>query len=201
MKDFDMNITNILAHARLLATSDAAYYEVAYVFRQDATGNTTPYCAITEWPQTLPAQLAAKDQEIAELRAQLSRLTAAAMVMPPSDDPPDDYACDQCGKTFDSERKRNLHVAAAHVPDDPQTCGTCGKTFKNARAFLMHQQRAGHQPAQTSEAPTRQIVTLQPIDDDPTWRCATCNSDAFSRSMADPTRCMRCVKATNGVAA
>lgn len=46
--------------------------------------------------------------------------------------------------------------------------------------------------------PIRRAIVVVP--EQPHWRCATCNTDTFARSVRDPDRCTRCA-ASHQVAA
>lgn len=72
-------VAAILATATPLATvDDETYLHVAMIVRQRADGAIGYYCPPDAWPTSPAARLAARDAELAQLRARIAALEAEA---------------------------------------------------------------------------------------------------------------------------
>ena len=55
---------------------------------------------------------------------------------------PEVFACGDCGKTFDTERGKNIHRSKAHADDDEEhECPTCGDVFDTPIGMKTHHHR------------------------------------------------------------
>ena len=104
------------------------------------TEDGEPYCPLADWPATLPGLIAAREAEIAALRAELARARAWA----PDDDPRP--RCSYCGAHRDDGRPLTMHeLRCARNPHRQLSGG--GATFGQAgdgKRLQAHLQREKH---------------------------------------------------------
>lgn len=175
----DLDLMQLAATGQLLArVDDVDYLAVQTVLAWDRAGAIRVYCAHADWAQTLPARIAAKEQEIAELAAGLDRYAAEATA--------------QAQRAEAAERRIQAleqQLAAQAAPETPAPAHTgatdltcCGKTWKSAASLQMHRQRA-HEGMHAGRPRT-------PPADDQDWRCKVVGcSGAHARSILEPDFC------------
>jgi hypothetical protein len=183
---------------------DWEYLGVEWVFRRPAGDTSTTaldyYCTRQAWPATPAAQLAARDQIIRDLRAQVAELAdrLAAVVVPPSvaeaatgmqpkqadEDDAANRTC-WCGKRCRNVRGLKTHQRLMHGEEsaEPVECPACHETFKNAAGLAIHRSNC--------PAAGPALIPLESLEIDG-WRCVVCGSNAFAPGLRDITICMRC---------
>jgi len=209
--------------ATLLGAVDGyEYLAVEWVYRRPLDGGLALdyYCTRADWPTTPAAQLAARDQVIADLRSQVEelsrRLGEAATPIAAVDvatvptmglDTADDLTCPQCDRRCASERGLATHIRLAHGDGSAERveCPSCHKTFKGAAGLAIH--RSNCPAAYPTIIPVADDVDLRTArraarvhNIQSGWTCARCKSDEHAQSIAEPSLCIRCasVAPTNG---
>jgi hypothetical protein len=215
-----MDYSTILstADAPLLDTIDGAVYYELRVIISRRNGLSTIECLSRDWPilsrdlriaeltrlleaeQQHTAEAERHCQELISRNEDLARQLEAAHVVPPAiaaaatgmvEVAPAEHTC-VCGKSFKKSRGLNTHRS---------TCAAA-KAETQARARESLQGRPVVVPIDPP-APAPIVFAESPFDvaQDRPWECASCHSDAFARSVADPSRCISCVaheRPTNG---
>lgn len=208
---------------------DYEYLAVEWVYRRQIGGGALAidyYCTRAAWPATPAAQLAARDQIITDLRAQVAEQDArladlerqlAAVAVPPAvaqaatgrrRDATDPVlvTCPHCERRCASPRGLATHIRLTHdaINDTPVECPKCTRTSKNAAGLTVHRPNCPAAGvaivpiASEEEPPAPRIEPAEHLDG---WRCARCASDTFAPGLHDITICMRCegtAKSTNG---
>jgi hypothetical protein len=172
----DLDLMQLAGAGEVLATVDGVEYRaVQVVFSWQPDALPAVYCAYQHWPQTLPARLAAKEAEIAELAAGLERFATEAT--------------EQAQRAKALERRVKVleaQLAAAPsaplAPETPDGLMCCGTHWKSARSLQMHRQRV-HEGMQAGKPRAQSL-------DDQGWHCTAKGcSGAHARSLLEPDFC------------
>lgn len=208
----DEQLLEMIARGTVLARiDDVDYVAVRLVFAWPRAGVITPYCLEVDWPQTLPARLADRDQRLAELEAalqsaaelaltqvqraekaeakvaELERLIVEAPVIPPAVAAAATGMPRQYRPPSDGGRGKRIECAICHAQIWP-------KLFD---AHMAKHTRIDAPNPEVTEPPAAPRVQL--VDDNPAWRCAESGcSGAFTRSLTNPSYCAKHAPITNG---
>jgi hypothetical protein len=149
------------------------------------------FCDLAAWPETMPAQIAARDARIAALEAEVARLRAEAADEPAAPPPAagDVPTCPDCGRTFKKMHGLRVHRSIAHFPERRRQVEDAEVRAALKSAF------APDPPAGANSAPARSLEpTLPPavalLVEPAPFRC-DCGG-AFTESLREPGRCIRC---------
>lgn len=199
----NLDLTQIAGQAELLASiDDTDYLAASVVLMRSTSGALRLFCAAVDWPSSLPARLAAKETEIAELAALNERQAAESLMQAQRANAAEARikeleaqlarAGDDTAKQNQEAMFRTQHEALA----DPIVCPDCGKDgWLNARSLQMHRQRV-HQGMVAVRVPVAPLQFVEELG----WRCAEPGcSGAFTRDMHDPAHCTKhATRITNG---
>ncbi len=150
----------------------------------------------------------AMQSEINALKAQLAVATAPAPAIVTSvttgstttDAPAATFPCPDCDFVAKDARGLGVHRSSAHRrtrTDHVLTpCPHCGITGLDGKPWASGHQRGGH-VARCIKQPRPAPQLRDTTDPDPLWRCAVCDrpADVIAPAIADPSRCIACVKA------
>lgn len=176
----DLDLMQLASTGQLLArVDDVDYLSVHTVLAWDRGGAIRVYCAHADWPATLPARLAAKEQEIAELAAGLERYATEATEQARRAEAAERRVAELERQL--AERPAETTAPAAPARTEAADLMCCGRQWKSAQSLQMHRQRV-HEGMQAGKR--------TPPDDDTGWKCKVQGcSGAFTRSILEPDFC------------
>lgn len=177
------------------------YLGVDWVFRRcvgaSALADLDYYCTRAAWPDTPASQLAGRDQVIADLRvkvAELERELAAVVVADAAT--PAEPGQAEMEAAADAAPVDDAGGGRRKAPPAKEPCPDCGNLISPWQMGRHRQKHAARTVLLTVPAwPSAQIAY-----DSDEWRCAVCTSNAHTRSVKHPDRCLRCANlvSTNG---